>query len=115
MPAIVAEAIVKTYGRVTALDGLDIDVEEGTVFGLLGPNGAGKTTAVRVLTTLLRPDSGRVEIAGIDVLAHPERARRIIGVSGQQAAVDDYLTGRENLEMFGELYQLPRTKARAWP
>ena len=113
MPAIVAEAIVKTYGKVTALDGLDIDVEEGTVFGLLGPNGAGKTTAVRVLTTLLRPDSGRVEIAGIDVLAHPERARRIIGVSGQQAAVDDYLTGRENLEMFGELYQLPRTKARA--
>ena len=113
MPAIVAEELVKTYGKVRALEGLDIKVEEGTVFGLLGPNGAGKTTAVRVLTTLLKPDAGRVTIAGIDVLAHPEQARRIIGVSGQYAAVDEYLTGRENLEMFGELNQLPRNKARA--
>jgi len=113
MPAIIAEGLVKTYGKVRALDGLDIDVEEGTVLGLLGPNGAGKTTAVRVLTTLLKPDAGRVTIAGLDALAHPDDVRRIIGVSGQYAAVDEYLTGRENLIMFGELYQLPRTKARA--
>jgi ABC-2 type transport system ATP-binding protein len=113
MPAIVAEALVKTYGRVRALDGLDLDAEEGTVLGVLGPNGAGKTTAVRVLTTLLRPDAGRVEVAGIDVLARPADVRRVIGVSGQYAAVDEYLTGRENLEMFAELSQMPRTKARA--
>jgi ABC-2 type transport system ATP-binding protein len=113
MPAIVAEALVKTYGRVRALDGLDLDAEEGTVLGVLGPNGAGKTTAVRVLTTLVRPDAGRVEIAGIDVLARPDAVRRVIGVSGQYAAVDEYLTGRENLELFAELAQMPRTKARA--
>jgi ABC-2 type transport system ATP-binding protein len=113
MPAIVAEALVKTYGNVRALDGLDIEVAEGTVLGLLGPNGAGKTTAVRVLTTLLKPDSGRATVAGIDVVAHPDQVRRVIGVSGQYAAVDEYLTGRENLVMFAELYQLPRHKARA--
>jgi ABC-2 type transport system ATP-binding protein len=113
MPAIATENLVKTFGKVRALDGLDLEVEHGTVLGLLGPNGAGKTTVVRVLTTLLRPDSGSVTIAGIDALAQPDEVRRVIGVSGQYAAVDEYLTGRENLVMFAELYQLPRHKARA--
>ncbi|GAA3928449.1 daunorubicin resistance protein DrrA family ABC transporter ATP-binding protein [Streptomyces gulbargensis] len=108
--AIHAEGLVKTFGDVRALDGVDLDVPEGTVLGLLGPNGAGKTTTVRVLTTLLRPDSGRAAVAGIDVLKHPDRVRRSIGLSGQFAAVDEYLTGRENLQMVGRLYQL---KARA--
>ncbi len=113
MPAIVTEGLVKSFGKVRALDGLDLEVDEGTVLGLLGPNGAGKTTAVRVLTTLLKPDSGGVTIAGIDAIAHPQDVRRIIGVSGQYAAVDEYLTGRENLVMFAELHQMPRNKARA--
>ncbi|MFI7272374.1 ATP-binding cassette domain-containing protein [Streptomyces sp. NPDC049879] len=110
--AIHAEGLVKTFGDVRALDGVDLDVPEGTVFGLLGPNGAGKTTAVRVLTTLIRPDSGRAEIAGIDVLTRPDEVRRSIGLSGQFAAVDEYLTGRENLEMVGQLYQLTRRDAK---
>jgi ABC-2 type transport system ATP-binding protein len=110
--AIVAEGLVKTYGPVHALDGLDIAVPEGTVLGLLGPNGAGKTTCVRILTTLLRPDRGRVSVGGIDVLAHPQRVRRIIGLSGQNAAVDEYLTGRENLEMIGRLYHLGKARSR---
>ncbi len=102
--AVVAEGLVKTYGDVKALDGLDLTVPQGTVLGLLGPNGAGKTTAVRILTTLLRPDSGRAEVAGIDVLKHPEKVRGIIGLTGQYAAVDEYLTGRENINMVGRLY-----------
>ncbi|HKT05637.1 MAG TPA: ATP-binding cassette domain-containing protein [Rugosimonospora sp.] len=110
--AIVAEGLVKTYGSVHALDGLDIAVPEGTVLGLLGPNGAGKTTCVRILTTLLRPDRGRVSVGGIDVLAHPQQVRRIIGLSGQNAAVDEYLTGFENLEMIGRLYHLGKRRAR---
>jgi ABC-2 type transport system ATP-binding protein len=110
--AIVAEGLVKTYGPVKALDGLDIAVPEGTVLGLLGPNGAGKTTCVRILTTLLRPDRGRVSVGGIDVLAQPQRVRRIIGLSGQNAAVDEYLTGRENLEMIGRLYHLGKARSR---
>ncbi|SFB87978.1 ATP-binding cassette domain-containing protein [Streptomyces aidingensis] len=110
--AIYAEGLVKTFGDVKALDGVDIDVPEGTVLGLLGPNGAGKTTTVRVLTTLLRPDSGRAEVAGIDVLRHPNEVRRSIGLSGQFAAVDEYLTGLENLQMVGQLYQLPAKQAR---
>ncbi|MDB1087012.1 ATP-binding cassette domain-containing protein [Streptomyces sp. ACA25] len=110
--AIYAEGLVKTFGDVRALDGVDIDVPEGTVFGLLGPNGAGKTTAVRVLTTLLTPDSGRAEVAGIDVLKDPNAVRRSIGLSGQFAAVDEYLTGRENLQMVGQLYQLSAKAAR---
>jgi ABC-2 type transport system ATP-binding protein len=110
--AIVAEGLVKTYGSVHALDGLDIAVPEGTVLGLLGPNGAGKTTCVRILTTLLRPDRGRVSVGGIDVLAHPQRVRRIIGLSGQNAAVDEYLTGKENLEMIGRLYHLGKARSR---
>ncbi|MCX2184934.1 ATP-binding cassette domain-containing protein [Streptomyces sp. SKN60] len=104
--AIHAEGLVKTFGDVRALDGVDLDVPEGTVLGLLGPNGAGKTTTVRVLTTLLRPDSGRAVVAGIDVLKHPNEVRRAIGLSGQFAAVDEYLTGRENLQMVGQLYQM---------
>src|SRR6476469_2461325 len=110
--AIHAEGLVKTFGDVRALDGVDLDVPEGTVLGLLGPNGAGKTTAVRVLTTLLQPDSGRAVVAGIDVLKRPNEVRRKIGLSGQFAAVDDYLTGRENLQMVGELYQLPARAAK---
>ncbi len=104
--AIHAEGLVKTFGDVRALDGVDLDVPEGTVLGMLGPNGAGKTTAVRVLTTLLRPDAGRATVAGIDVLAQPDLVRRSVGLSGQFAAVDEYLTGRENLQMVGQLYQM---------
>ncbi len=110
--AIVAEGLVKTYGSVRALDGLDLRVPEGTVFGLLGPNGAGKTTCVRILATLLRPDRGQVRVGDIDVLTHPDQVRRIIGLSGQFAAVDDNLTGYENLEMIGRLYQLGKAQAR---
>src|SRR6478672_12241426 len=108
--AIYAEGLVKTFGDVKALDGVDLDVPEGTVLGLLGPNGAGKTTAVRCLTTLLRPDSGKAVVAGVDVLKHPDAVRRRVGLSGQFAAVDEYLTGRENLQMVGQLYQM-RAKA----
>jgi ABC-2 type transport system ATP-binding protein len=110
--AIYAEGLVKTFKDVRALDGVDLNVAEGTVLGLLGPNGAGKTTAVRVLATLLQPDSGRAIVAGIDVLKHPNEVRRVIGLSGQFAAVDEYLTGRENLQMVGELYQLSARDAK---
>jgi ABC-2 type transport system ATP-binding protein len=118
VPAIEAEGLVKTYssrggGTVRALDGVDLAVREGTVLGLLGPNGAGKTTAVRILATLLRPDAGRAVIGGIDVLRDPQAVRRTIGLSGQYAAVDENLTGRENLWMFGRLYGLPTDEARA--
>jgi len=111
--AIYAEGLVKTFGDVRALDGVDLDVPEGTVLGLLGPNGAGKTTAVRVLTTLLKPDSGKAVVAGVDVLRHPNEVRRQIGLSGQFAAVDEYLTGRENLQMVGQLYQMSGKAAKA--
>src|SRR5689334_11634988 len=111
--AIYAEGLVKTFGDVKALDGVDLDVPEGTVLGLLGPNGAGKTTTVRCLTTLLRPDSGKAVVAGIDVLRHPNEVRRSIGLSGQFAAVDEYLTGRENLQMVGRLYQMKAKEAKA--
>ncbi|GAA0633153.1 daunorubicin resistance protein DrrA family ABC transporter ATP-binding protein [Streptomyces thermocarboxydovorans] len=111
--AIYAEGLVKTFGDVRALDGVDLDVPEGTVLGLLGPNGAGKTTTVRCLTTLLRPDSGKAVVAGIDVLKQPDAVRRSIGLSGQFAAVDEYLTGRENLQMVGQLYQMRAKAARA--
>jgi len=107
-----AEGLVKHYGEVKALDGLDLNVPQGTVLGLLGPNGAGKTTAVRILTTLLEPDEGRAWVAGIDVTEHPNEVRSRIGLSGQYAAVDEYLTGFENLYMFGKLYRLGRPKAR---
>ncbi|QTZ93801.1 daunorubicin resistance protein DrrA family ABC transporter ATP-binding protein [Streptomyces auratus] len=110
--AIYAEGLVKAFGAVRALDGVDLDVPEGTVLGMLGPNGAGKTTAVRVLTTLLQPDRGKAVVAGIDVLAHPDKVRRSIGLSGQFAAVDEYLTGRENLTMVGRLYQMSGRDAK---
>ncbi|MBW1601903.1 ATP-binding cassette domain-containing protein [Streptomyces sp. JJ66] len=110
--AIHAEGLVKTFGDVKALDGVDLDVPEGTVLGLLGPNGAGKTTTVRVLTTLLRPDSGKAVVAGLDVLKQPTEVRRSIGLSGQFAAVDEYLTGRENLQMVGQLYQMSGRDAK---
>ncbi|MDQ4119134.1 MAG: ATP-binding cassette domain-containing protein [Actinomycetota bacterium] len=110
--AIRAAGLVKHYGNVRALDGVDLTVPEGTVLGLLGPNGAGKTTAVRVLTTLLTPDAGSAEVAGVDVLADPAGVRRKLGLSGQYAAVDEYLTGYENLEMIGRLYRLGRRRSR---
>jgi len=110
--AIEVEGLVKLYNNVRALDGLDLAVPEGSVLGLLGPNGAGKTTCVRILATLLRPDSGRVAIRGIDVLRHPQQVREIIGLSGQYAAVDEYLTGFENLQMIGRLYHLGRRESR---
>ena len=108
-----AEGLVKRYGDVTALDGLDLDVAEGTVLGLLGPNGAGKTTAVSILTTLLEPDEGSARVAGADVLRRPAEVRERIGLSGQYAAVDEHLTGFENLDMIGRLYRLGRQGARA--
>ncbi|MEW2251398.1 MULTISPECIES: ATP-binding cassette domain-containing protein [unclassified Streptomyces] len=111
--AIYAEGLAKSFGDVKALDGVDLDVPEGTVLGLLGPNGAGKTTTVRCLTTLLRPDRGRAVVAGVDVLKHPNEVRRSIGLSGQFAAVDEYLTGRENLQMVGQLYQMKSRAAKA--
>ena len=93
--SVIAENLVKTYdkGKVTALNGLSLDVEEGTVLGVLGPNGAGKTTTVRILATLLTPDSGRATVAGIDVIKNPDKVREVIGLSGQYAAVDETLTG----------------------
>jgi len=111
-PAIQARGLVKKYGDVTALDGVDLTVPTGSVLGLLGPNGAGKTTIVRILTTLLRPDSGTAEVAGIDVLSNPREVRRSLGLSGQYAAVDEYLTGFENLDMIGRLYHLGRKRSR---
>ena len=98
--------LAKHFGKVRALDGLSLDVEEGTVLSVLGPNGAGKTTTVRILATLLSPDSGRASVGGIDVIAQPEKVREVIGLSGQYAAVDETLTGWDNLVMFGRLYHL---------
>ncbi|NIK57052.1 ATP-binding cassette domain-containing protein [Kribbella shirazensis] len=117
MAAIEARGLVKTFkGRKTtvkALDGIDLDVPEGTVLGLLGPNGAGKTTTVRVLTTLMRPDAGSARVLGHDVVAEADTVRSLVGLSGQYAAVDELLTGRENLWMFGRLYRLSSQQAKA--
>ena len=107
-----ARGLVKRYGALTALDGLDLSVAEGQILALLGPNGAGKTTAVRILTTLLQADEGTAEVAGIDLGADPKAVRRKIGLSGQYAAVDEYLTGFENLEMVGRLYKLGKATSR---
>lgn len=111
--AIVAEGLVKRYKNVTALAGIDLRVPEGSVLAMLGPNGAGKTTAVKILTTLVAADEGRASVAGCDVAADPRGVRRRIGVSGQYAAIDEYLTGFENLEMIGRLYHLGRRESVA--
>lgn len=113
MKTVSAEKLVKTYnkGEVRALDGLSLDVAEGTVLGVLGPNGAGKTTTVRILATLLKPDSGSAHVAGIDVIKHPDKVREVIGLSGQYAAVDETLTGWDNLVMFGRLYHLGKQQS----
>ena len=117
MPIIEAEGLVKIYksrkSEVRALDGVDLSVPEGTVLGLLGPNGAGKTTTVRILATLLRPDEGHATVAGFDVVRDAQELRRVIGLSGQYAAVDENLTGRENLWLFGRLYQLGSSEAKS--
>jgi ABC-2 type transport system ATP-binding protein len=110
--AVVVEGLVKRFGETTALGGVDLTVAEGTVLGLLGPNGAGKTTVVRILSTLLRPDAGRAEVAGLDVVTEAGQVRATIGLTGQYAAVDEYLTGRENLEMVGRLYRLGGKESR---
>ena len=113
MKSVIADSLVKTYdkGKVRALDGLSLDVEEGTVLSVLGPNGAGKTTCVRILTTLLRPDSGSAMVGGVDVIKNPDKVREIIGLSGQYAAVDEILTGYDNLVMFGQLYHLGKKQS----
>jgi ABC-2 type transport system ATP-binding protein len=111
--AITATGLVKRYKGVTALDGVDLTVPTGSVLGLLGPNGAGKTTIVRILTTLLQPDAGSAQVAGVDVLRRPREVRKRIGLSGQYAAVDEYLTGFENLDMIGRLYHLGAKRSRA--
>ncbi len=111
-PIVVAEDVSKAFGDVQALDSVSLEFERGIIYGLLGPNGAGKTTLIRVLTTLLKPDSGSARVAGIDVLADPTTARTRLGLAGQFAAVDDYLTGRENVEMVGRLYMLSAAEAK---
>ncbi|BBC37016.1 ABC transporter [Streptomyces graminofaciens] len=111
--AVTVRGLVKHYGETRALDGVDLDVREGTVMGVLGPNGAGKTTLVRILSTLLSPDSGRATVAGYDVLRQPRQLRRVIGLTGQYASVDEKLPGWENLYMIGRLLDLPRKDARA--
>jgi ABC-2 type transport system ATP-binding protein len=109
--AIKASGLAKAYGDVVALNGIDIEVEQGTVLGLLGPNGSGKTTTVRILATLLQADSGAASVGGFDVATQPDEVRSVIGLTGQYAAVDEYLTGRENLELFGRLFHLSKFDA----
>src|SRR6187200_3680283 len=111
-PAVRVAGVVKRFGATTALAGVDLEVPEGMVFGLLGPNGAGKTTLVRILATLLVPDAGRAELLGRDVDAEAASVRELLALTGQFAAVDELLTGRENLEMFGRLFRLSRAEAR---
>jgi ABC-2 type transport system ATP-binding protein len=111
--AIEAYGLAKTYGRTKALDGLDLEVQAGTILGMLGPNGAGKTTSVRVLTTLLRPDSGQARVAGHDLMTQAPAVRRCIGLTGQYSALDEYLTGRANLILIGQLGRLSGRDAKA--
>ncbi len=111
-PAVSVAGLTKSYESSPVLRGLDLTVSPGSVYALLGPNGAGKTTLVRILTTLLRPDSGAVEVAGVDVLRRPGAARTVIGLVGQHAALDEVLTGRQNLELFGRLFHLGASAAR---
>src|SRR3954466_11249915 len=111
-PAVRVEGVTKSFGATVALAGVDLIVPEGTVFGLLGPNGAGKTTLVRVLATLLTPDAGRAEVFGRDVVDYAPAVRELLGLTGQFAAVDEILSGRENLVMFGRLFDLPLAEAR---
>ncbi|MFI1563241.1 ATP-binding cassette domain-containing protein [Streptomyces sp. NPDC020490] len=111
--AVTVRGLVKHYGETKALDGVDLDVREGTVMGVLGPNGAGKTTLVRILSTLLAPDAGRATVAGHDVVRQPRQLRRVIGLTGQYASVDEKIPGWENLYMIGRLLDLPRRQARA--
>ncbi|MDT0471358.1 ATP-binding cassette domain-containing protein [Streptomyces sp. DSM 41014] len=111
--AVTVRGLVKHYGETRALDGVDLDVREGTVMGVLGPNGAGKTTLVRILSTLITPDTGSATVAGYDVLRQPRQLRRVIGLTGQYASVDEKLPGWENLYMIGRLLDLPRKAARA--
>jgi ABC-2 type transport system ATP-binding protein len=113
IPAIEAAGLVKTFGTTRALDGLELSVPAGGILGMLGPNGAGKTTAVRVLATLLRPDSGQARVLGADVVSQADQVRERIGLTGQYAALDDYLTGRANLVMIGQLGRLTKRQARA--
>ncbi len=110
-PIVRAENVVKTFGEVRALDDVTLEFEPGIIYGLLGPNGAGKTTLIRVLTTLLKPDSGGAWVAGVDAINNPTTARTQLGLAGQFAAVDDYLTGRENIVMVARLYNLPKREA----
>ena len=111
-PAVFAEGLTKTYSATKALQGIDLSIETGTILGVLGPNGAGKSTAVRILSTLTKPDSGHALVAGFDVVKHPEEVRRRIGLTGQYASLDELLNGRENLQMIGRLYHLSRGDAR---
>ncbi|MCZ6455726.1 MAG: ATP-binding cassette domain-containing protein, partial [Actinobacteria bacterium] len=113
MNAVETHNIVKTFGDIRALDGVSLQFEQGIVYGLLGPNGAGKTTLIRVLTTLLKPDSGSASVVGVDLVADPVGVRRKVGLAGQFAAVDEYQTGRENVEMVGRLYNLSKAEARS--
>src|SRR4029077_13824227 len=112
-PIVRVEGVSKSFGEVLSLDSVRLEFERGSVCRLAPPTGGGKTTLIRVLTTLLRPDSGQVEVAGADVVADPATARTRIGLAGQSAAVDDYLTGRENVEMIGRLYNLSKAEARS--
>src|SRR5262245_25741231 len=109
---IIAEEVYKSFKKVNALNGVTVYGEKGKVLGLLGPNGAGKTTLVRILTTLMHPDSGRVEVAGVNVVENPGRVRQLMGLAGQYPAVDEQLTGRENLDMVARLYHFSRRDSK---
>src|SRR5262245_5479632 len=111
-PAFEAHDVRKYFGKVKALDGVSLSSSQGKIFGLLGPNGAGKTTLVRMLSTLATADTGSVKVLGIDAVRHPHQVRQVIGLAGQYAAVDEFLTGRENLHMVGKLYHLSSAETK---